>query len=165
MCYTNCGDNMNNKGFTLVELLATMVVLSIIMIMAVPNVVGVVQRNKNKTYVEDSKKLVSLAEYKLRSNSNYKPTASQTFCFYLSFLGTDELSTAPDGGTYSSDYSFVKVQLISGEFKYTVQLVEAKNNQYIGVHGVENSNLYSGSYQELVKTKAYPTTCYGTDFR
>lgn len=142
-----------------------MVVLSVIMIMAVPNVVGVVQRNKNKTYVEDSKKLVSLAEYKLRSNSTYKPTSSQTFCFYLSFLGTGELNTAPNGGSYSSNYSFVKVRLVSGEFKYTVQLVEVKNSQYIGVHNIDNSLLYSDTYTSLVTTKSSPVTCSGTIFR
>ena len=60
----------NNKGFTLVELLAVLSVLAVLMLLAVPNVIGVVQRDKNKTYVEDAKKLVTLAEYKIRSNPN-----------------------------------------------------------------------------------------------
>ena len=46
----------DKKGFTLVELLATVVILGIIMIVAVPNVMGILTRNRSNTYLEDAKK-------------------------------------------------------------------------------------------------------------
>ena len=48
----------NKKGFTLIELLATIVILGIIMIVAVPNVTGIIYRNRANTYVEDAKKIM-----------------------------------------------------------------------------------------------------------
>ena len=58
---------MNQKGFTLMELLATIVILSIIMLIAVPNVINTLDKNKRSfTYVEDAKKMITLAEYKFR---------------------------------------------------------------------------------------------------
>lgn len=116
---------MNNKGFTLIELLATIALLAVLMIIAVPNVVGVVNRNKNKTYIEDAKKLVSLTEYKVRSKSEYKPSSSSgSYCFKMKFLGTEEFASAPNGGCYDEDNSYVKVTWSSNKLKYQVQLAE-----------------------------------------
>ena len=55
---------LNKKGFTLIELLAAMVILAAIMVIAVPNVMGILNNSKADAYVEDAKKLLSLAEYK-----------------------------------------------------------------------------------------------------
>ena len=42
----------NEKGFTLVELLATVSILGIIMLIAVPNILGTVERNKKTFGIE-----------------------------------------------------------------------------------------------------------------
>ena len=63
---------MNNKAFTLVELLATLAILSVIMIIAIPNVIGILEKNKNTTYVEDAKKLVALADYEFTRDDSIK---------------------------------------------------------------------------------------------
>ena len=109
MIYFIVGDdmkNINNKGFTLVELLATMSILSVIMILAVPNVVGIVARNKNKTYIEDAKKLVSISKYKMKSDSSVKEILSKNnpVCLSLQYLDAGkELNDAPNGGTYNNN--------------------------------------------------------------
>ena len=36
---------MKNKGFTLIELLATMVILGLIIAVAIPNVLGIINKN------------------------------------------------------------------------------------------------------------------------
>lgn len=148
---------MGNKGFTLVELLATMALLAILMIMAVPNVIGVVQRNKNKTYVEDAKKLVSLAEYKVRSNSKYKPAPSTSWCFKLQQLGENNFDKAPNGGTYHSEYSYVRVRNTGAELNYYVQLVEQKGkDNYIGIiaaNGLNSEKLYNDDSTKNVVSK------------
>ena len=60
----------NRNGFTLVELLAVIVILGIIMLIAVPNVVGVIDNNRKETYLSDAKKMVTMAEYATRTNTS-----------------------------------------------------------------------------------------------
>ena len=94
-----------NNGFTLVELLATMVILAIIMLVAVPNVTGIIARNKAKTYVEDAKKLVTTAEYKIRTatNSVRMPATGHCIILTLTYLDNGEFEDPPYGGEYQKD--------------------------------------------------------------
>ena len=52
----------SNAGFTMIELLAAVVVLGILMIVAVPTVTNVLNDSKNKTYIDDSKRLHCIEE-------------------------------------------------------------------------------------------------------
>ena len=159
---------MNNKGFTLIELLATISLLAILMLIAVPNVVGVVNKNKNKTYVEDAKKLVSLAEYKIRLNSNYKPSRGQVYCFYMKFLGTEDFESAPNGGCYDENYSYVKVSFSGGKLVYNVQTAERekcdkdnRGNYTSGFKGgileTDSDNLYGNDATKKVRSSGFNT--------
>ena len=60
----------NRRGFTLVELLAAIVILGILAVFSIPRIVGMLDRSKNKMYVDDTKKLISKVEYQMRSSSN-----------------------------------------------------------------------------------------------
>ena len=158
---------MNNKGFTLVELLATVALLGILMLIAVPNVVGVVNKNKSKTYVEDAKKLVSLAEYKVRADpENYKPTSSTgPKCFKMSFLSADDFSSAPNGGCYDDQQSYVVVSWGSNKVNYKVQLLERKTcdksgNNYTGavkagIVEIPSGNLFDSDATKNVVTSGF----------
>ena len=159
---------MNNKGFTLIELLATISLLAVLMLIAVPNVIGVVNKNKNKTYIEDAKKLVSLAEYKVRSDSQYKPAKGISYCFSMNFLGTGDFDTsAPNGGTYLYSNSYVRVYNNNGELKYYVVIVENKDtNKYVGVtKEIESNNLYKDDITGNIETTSSLSninTCSGS---
>ena len=63
---------INNKGFTLVELLATIVVIGILILITVPNMVGVIDKNKDSNYIADARRMQSLAEYRFRSEDKDK---------------------------------------------------------------------------------------------
>ena len=52
---------MKNKGFTLVEILAVIVILGIIMMIAVPRVSEQILKSKKSTYVTDSKRFIEAA--------------------------------------------------------------------------------------------------------
>ena len=52
----------NKKGFTLVELLAVIVVLAIIMVIAVPNVIESINETKAKTKFIAAKEIVDIAQ-------------------------------------------------------------------------------------------------------
>ena len=54
--------NMNNKGFTLVELLAVLVILSTIMWIAIPSISSSMERAKKKQNNVNTKVLIAAAE-------------------------------------------------------------------------------------------------------
>ena len=71
----------SNKGFTLIELLAVIVLLGVLFMYAIPEVVGLVSRNRDKMYVADIKKLMSQAEYTVRaSNTKIEKPDPDSFC-------------------------------------------------------------------------------------
>ncbi len=155
-------NDKNNKGFTLIELLATISILAIIMLMAIPNVIGIVQRNKNKQYVEDAKKLVTLAKYEVRKN---KP-ANNPETYTLDKLDkSDDIKDGPNGSDYNRTGSGVTVTKDESKYTYQVTLYEGKDDKAIGLFEVSETDLYKANAVNLVKTKGknnVPSLPYST---
>lgn len=154
----------NNKGFTLVEVLATVTIMAILMLIAVPSIVNLIEKNKEKSYINDAKKLVALAKSRMYSEQQIiKPTlpnknlpTNHPICIAFTYKGLvkeEEISKTPEGGTYNLDDddeilggSFVVVRKVTENNKtkyiYGVQLVEkyTKNNisTYKGIKYVSN---------------------------
>lgn len=119
----------NNKGFTLIELIASMVILGLLMAITVPNIVGILKQNKNNVYTEDANKLISAAKYKISSNNKGidKPKAEGSCTVYtLGFLDNSEFNSPPNGGVYLKENSFVVIKKVGNSYKYYVRLVERK---------------------------------------
>ena len=53
---------MNKKGFTLVELLATIAIIAIIATLAVPNIISMVSNGKTKSVIADAKEIIAQAK-------------------------------------------------------------------------------------------------------
>lgn len=141
---------INNKGFTLVELLATISILAIIMLMAIPNVVGIVQKGRNKTYIEDAKKMVVLAKYKVKTDVATKNDLKNKGHITISLKVLDqgkEIKDAPNGGEYDRDNSYVKIEKSNDKYEYYVTLFE----DYKGI----KQGLQDLPYTELLKDNAY----------
>ncbi len=152
---------LNQKGFTLVELLGVFAILSIIMLVAIPNVMGILDKNKKNTYIQHAKQMIALAEYKLNSDSTIrKPTTGNVIVFSLSCLGNSDIETGPEGGDYIRDQSFVAITRSGNRYQYYVTLRETTKNDPQGLELI--------SQDELNKTTASNhimnlTTQYGTD--
>ena len=141
---------MNNKGFTMIELLAAMVLLSILMLVAVPTVLNLMDQTRRKTVINDAKKFVSSAEYKVKNNNNYiKRPRSTGQCIVLTLGYLDlgnEFQEGPHGGAYLLDDSYVIVKydppsVENGndthvkKYKYYVTLVEKYHGEtYYGLY-------------------------------
>ena len=62
LCYYYNSDNMKKKGFTLVELLAVIAILAILVIIALPNVMGMFNGAKERSFVIEAQKILRGAE-------------------------------------------------------------------------------------------------------
>lgn len=143
----------NKKGFTLIELLATIVILGIIMVIAVPNVTGIIYRNRANTYIEDAKKMVTLADYAIRGSNNKitKPADGHCIAFSLQYLDNAEFEEPPNGGDYQKNDSFVVVKKEGSKLVYYAQIVELYKSTYRGVSFTTSSSLnQEGAANSLV---------------
>lgn len=90
---------LNNKGFTLVELLAVIVILLALSMIAIPNITASLEKNKNKLSDSQKKIIVSSAELFISENKN-------SLGYYSSFMnGSCCLSTdiLKDNGYITND--------------------------------------------------------------
>ncbi len=153
---------MKNKGFTIVELLASVVILAILIGVAIPNILGVMTKQKAKTYVEDSKRLSVLAKTKFSTNDFIDKKSG--VCFSLDYLDNGDFEESPNGGRYIKELSYVYYDGKDGNNNdiYYVTLVECtnckegdtnyKNKDLRGINNVKYSDLIStDNYSSLVK--------------
>ena len=116
---------MNQKGFTLIELLATIAILAMIMVVAVPSIMSTLDKSKRRTYVEDAKKMLTLAEYKFRANTTIEePSGVNAIVFPLSSMDLTDFSDGPEGGSYDVQASYVIMIKHNNTYEYYATLVE-----------------------------------------
>ena len=116
---------IDRKGFTLIELLAALVILGLLMAVAAPNIMSILNNQKNTIYVEDAKKLATAAGYKMRGTTDssiVKPGPGRCILMDLSFLDNGDFNDPPQGGAYYSNLSFVEICNYNGNYEYYVQL-------------------------------------------
>ena len=152
---------INKKGFTLVELLATLVILGLLTVIAAPNIIGILTNTKLNTYISDANKLQTLAEYKFRSDSKItRPSEGQCIVLTMNYLGTSEFKNPPYGGTYNTGNSFVAIKKEGNEYKYYVQIMEdVKANEYGGIPVIIKSEIKKENNTGIIEvgTTAFPT--------
>lgn len=139
---------MKKNGFTLVELLASLTILGILMAVTVPNVVGILTQNREKTYNEDAKKMISTAKYKMAGNNGVvRPGNNNCILMSLGYLDNSEYENPPNGGKYLRDQSFVVIKRVGKRYQYYVRLVEEMPDDYgsyFGIDVVEEATLEKG---------------------
>ena len=144
----------NRKGFTLVELLATIVIIGILAVFAVPLLTSTLDRSRSKMYVNDAKRLIAQAEYELKASSSTieKPDSGNCIVISLAYLNTTAISAGPNGGEYDPSSSFVVVKNVSGQMEYSVALIEhLKKGGYRGIELTKGANLYNSDAYSRVK--------------
>ena len=134
---------MDEKGFTLIELLATISILAMIMIVAVPNIMSTLDKSKRRTYVEDDKKMITLAEYRVRSDTSIElPTNESTaVAFTLASMDLTDFSDGPEGGQYDLNKSYVLLIKSSSKYLYYATLVEKYDSKYRGIDTMNDDDL------------------------
>lgn len=113
----------NKKAFTLVELIATIVILGVIMIIAIPNVLNIIDKNKKDDFIEAAKLLVTEVEYKVKSDQNIElpKENNKGILVTLNYLKSNSFENCPYEYNYSLK-SFVLVAMIDNKYEYFVHL-------------------------------------------
>ena len=145
---------MNRKGFTLVELLGVIVILSIIMLIAVPNITSTLERSRRDGYLTDAIKMITLADSEIRKGDLYKPTEGNFIKITLGELSTSDIDKDPDGVPYSLTESSVVIARKNSYLKYYVTLVSdhGKNGEttWWGIKLSEKSELDGDDRYNLI---------------
>ena len=126
----------NKKGFSLIELLAVIVILGILIAFSIPVVTKYIKSTRAKSYLIDTNKLITMAEYKINSNSLNieKPDSGNCIVFPFKYLDNGSLNSPPNKGKYDQDVSFVVIKNNGGTLEYSAQLIEKTNDgDYIGI--------------------------------
>ena len=133
---------MNRKGFTLIELLATILILALLMLVAVPNVLSTIDKNKQDTYIEDAKRMITLAEYEIRSNTAIElPTSGNCIVILLGSLDLSDFNEGPEGGNYDLQKSYVVIARSGSTYEYMATIVENFDGDTRGVPLTSRSDL------------------------
>ncbi len=153
----------NSKGFTLIELMAVIVILGLIMMIAVPNTITLMDKNKKSNYIENAKTFVSLVQARLQTDHKIdEPDDSHFFYMTLEALNTDDIVDSPYGTAYDKSKSFVAVTLESDKYVYYVHLVSCVNKDrcdkgnredWRGIDFVNVDSLSGDNRFEFVKNK------------
>ena len=67
-------NNYNGNGFTLLELLAVIVILAIILAIAIPSITSLINSSKKNTFESNSKMIFSSLRLKALEDNNFDPT-------------------------------------------------------------------------------------------
>lgn len=127
---------INNKGFTLVEVLAMLIVLGILMAITVPNITGILNQQKDGATVDDASRLVSSAQTIIATKREIaRPISGNCKVLFMNYLDSgDDYNKTANGGEYLRDDSFVIVKREGSKMLYYVRLVEKINaTDYYGI--------------------------------
>lgn len=123
----------NRKGFTLVELLAVVVILSIILLIAVPSVSRIISKSKDNAYISTAKAYIGAARYKylLEHNDNN-----------IIVYDVTELKVDKEKSPYNKkiiDGAVVVKKDSKSNIKYYIYLVDEDYNSIVDIVGAGSS--------------------------
>ena len=125
----------NQKGFTLVELLAMLVILGILMAVTIPNITGILGNSRLNKTKNDATQIVETAKTRIAKDSSIgKPKVRECLILTLNFIDdNEEFTTGANGGTYNEFESYVLYTREGSKYKYYIRLVEEEDSGNIGI--------------------------------
>ncbi|MDD3241777.1 MAG: type II secretion system protein [Bacilli bacterium] len=123
----------NKKGFTLIELLAVIVILGVIMVIAIPFVMGYIERSKKTSFEDTAYGIISSAQYYVTNLENGEEVIQSITCDYnncgkLTFKGK-----VPSGVVNIYDDYTISLAITDGNYcaykngnETTVKVLEGK---------------------------------------
>ena len=155
-----------NRGFTLIELIAIIVVLSLVAVIAFPSVIGILSNSKKNTSQIQKSEIIRAAKDWAIEHPKELPLDGQVLKVKLSELKNGYLSLNVknlETGAVLSNETYVKITNQAGKYEYEVTLfdipskVEADN--ICTVNGDFNVSMLANvsDWAEILST--FSTTC------
>ena len=138
----------NKKGFTLIELISVVALLAIIVAIATPNILGMINNSKKQQFIQDASGIIGKAKYRdtLEKYKDLFETSGACRVITLRNLGYDDYPDA-DGNHYDIDATKVKICLENSQDVFYV-VTKSKNNDGIYTRGVYDSSKSGGFVKE-----------------
>ena len=125
---------MNKKAFTMIELILIMIIISVILLFALPNVMVTIERNKKDLMINDAKDFIEKAKDCVntkRCADLASTTDKKTYTLSTIDL-REEIKKSPFGKVYDRENSKILIeqtqQLVGGNYvyvkKYSVTLTD-----------------------------------------
>ena len=148
---------MKNKGFTLVEVLAMLVVLGIIMGITIPNITGILENQKVNTIIGDSKKMISSAKTEIITNNDMYLPKNNDQCVVLNLSKIDknsDIKADADDEEYDRANSFILVKFNNKQYEYHVRLAAKRSDEaYYGIEDATEEQLNKDSFNYIEEFK------------
>lgn len=142
---------MNKKGFTLVELLATITIITIVSGLIIPNMIGIVKESKEDTYKAQLKDIEMATMDWINLNTGVAPKEGKQITITLSDLKTEglidlKLENAKTGKKFPDDL----IINISKNKKYLVD-IEENSGTNVDITLYKGTMILKGSYKTKVE--------------
>ena len=130
----------NRKGFTLIELIAVVVIMAIIALLATPNIISLLEKGKKEQFVADAKEFVSKATYMYKSE---KFNSEQNSSSWYKSIGEIKGVTTEDLiGPWGEDYSgSVTISTTGATRYYYITLKTCSNSKCYNFNNVNSKEL------------------------
>ncbi|KMY54909.1 hypothetical protein AC623_14000 [Bacillus sp. FJAT-27231] len=124
----------DQKGLTLIELLAVVVILAIISAIAIPAIGGLIDNTKKDAHVANAQQMISSAKTWVAGNANEAIDATNGQKLTLQKMMDDGLIDPiddPDKGTYDATASYVLIKKSGKTYSYEVKLTNGTRGIWV----------------------------------
>ena len=129
---------INKKGFTLIEMLAVIVILGLIMSIAVTSVMDYIENSKRKTYISIANQYIAIAGEKFAKQDLVARDSNTVYYVHINNLNTEKGLQKSPYGEWKDAYVVVTIDPNSNDFNYYWTSVDDKGFR---VDLVEEANL------------------------